>query len=135
VNSVDHAPLEQASVTRFIEDNWRTGRLGDGSFDKRAGSLAGLFDFARPKAGRVLLGENGAVTSSSRVHAAAAPRAAERLSAADASLTVAAPGLGAGAGSGSGLGSTSALAGGLGAVAVLGAAGTWYGLRRRRAPR
>jgi phospholipase C len=134
VNSVDHAPLEQASVTRFIEDNWRTGRIGDGSFDKRAGSLAGLFDFARPKAGRVLLGENGAVTSSSRVHAAAAPRAAERLNAADASLTVAAPGLGTGTGTGSGPG-TPALAGGLAAVAVLGAAGTWYGLRRRRAVR
>jgi phospholipase C len=33
-------------VPRFIEDNWLHGaRLGGGSFDATAGSLAGLFDF------------------------------------------------------------------------------------------
>jgi phospholipase C len=31
---------------RFIEDNWGTGRIGDFSFDERAGSLRGLFDFS-----------------------------------------------------------------------------------------
>ena len=41
VNSVDHTRTEQASITRFIEDNWRTGRIGDASFDTRA-ELAGL---------------------------------------------------------------------------------------------
>ncbi|WP_158926598.1 phospholipase C [Acidisphaera sp. S103] len=46
-NHVDHAPITQASVVRFIEDNWLHGqRLGGGSFDATAGSLAGLFDFA-----------------------------------------------------------------------------------------
>jgi phospholipase C len=46
-NYVDHALITQASVTRFIEDNWLSGkRLGGGSFDATAGSLAGLFDFA-----------------------------------------------------------------------------------------
>ncbi|WP_067900089.1 phospholipase C [Actinomadura chibensis] len=52
---VDHRPLEQASVLRFIEDNWATGRIGGGSFDARAGALTGMFDFGRPRAGRLIL--------------------------------------------------------------------------------
>ena len=55
VNSVDHTRTEQASITRFIEDNWGTGRIGDASFDARAGDLDGLFDFRRPKAGSLFL--------------------------------------------------------------------------------
>ncbi|MFG2017195.1 phospholipase C [Actinomadura geliboluensis] len=54
-NHVDHHLLEQASILRFIEDNWRTGRIGGASFAARAGTLAHLFDFDRPKARRVLL--------------------------------------------------------------------------------
>jgi phospholipase C len=64
-NHVDHTPISQASVVRFIEDNWLHGkRLGGGSFDATAGSLAGLFDFGTgrpaaklfldPKTGEVL---------------------------------------------------------------------------------
>jgi phospholipase C len=46
VNFVDHHPVaEQASILRFIEDNWRTGGVGDASFDAHAGSLDSLFDF------------------------------------------------------------------------------------------
>jgi phospholipase C len=46
-NHVDHTLITQASVLRFIEDNWLGGkRLGGGSFDATAGSIAGLFDFA-----------------------------------------------------------------------------------------
>ena len=45
-NAVSSAPLEQASIIRFIEDNWDLGRIGDQSFDARAGSLDGLFDFS-----------------------------------------------------------------------------------------
>ncbi len=45
-NHVDHAPISLASTVRFIEDNWLEGkRLGGGSFDGTAGSLAGMFDF------------------------------------------------------------------------------------------
>jgi phospholipase C len=45
-NHVDHRPIAQASVVRFIEDNWLHGeRLGGGSFDATDGSIAGLFDF------------------------------------------------------------------------------------------
>ena len=45
-NFIDHTQTEQASILRFIEDNFGLGRLGDGSFDTRAGSLAGMFDFS-----------------------------------------------------------------------------------------
>ncbi|MDE2004999.1 MAG: phospholipase, partial [Rhodospirillales bacterium] len=44
---VDHARITQASVVRFIEDNWLRGaRLGGGSFDASAGSIMGMFDFS-----------------------------------------------------------------------------------------
>jgi len=44
-NYVDHALTDQSSILRFIEDNWRLGRLGHQSTDEVAGSLSGLFDF------------------------------------------------------------------------------------------
>jgi phospholipase C len=46
-NFVDHHVIDQSSVLRFIEDNWGLGRIGDFSYDKRAGSLRHLFDFHR----------------------------------------------------------------------------------------
>jgi len=46
VNYVDSTPITQASVIRFIEDNWLNGqRLGGGSDDAIAGSIMGMFDF------------------------------------------------------------------------------------------
>ena len=46
-NYVDHTPISQASIVRFIEDNWLAGqRLGGGSFDASAGSLMNLFNFS-----------------------------------------------------------------------------------------
>ncbi|MFF1632689.1 phospholipase C [Leifsonia sp. NPDC058248] len=63
-NHVDHTPVEQTSVLRFIESNWRTGRIGDSSFDSRAGSLGGMFDWSHPQQREVLLSPtSGAVTS------------------------------------------------------------------------
>ncbi|GLR85025.1 phospholipase C [Bradyrhizobium iriomotense] len=45
-NFVSHTYISQASVVRFIEDNWLRGqRLGGGSFDATAGSIMDLFDF------------------------------------------------------------------------------------------
>lgn len=44
-NYVDHRVTDQSSVTRFIEDNWNLGRIGNGSTDAIAGTLNGLFDF------------------------------------------------------------------------------------------
>ena len=45
-NYVDHTLITQASVIRFIEDNWLSGqRIGGGSFDATTGSIMGMFDF------------------------------------------------------------------------------------------
>ncbi|GAA4139114.1 alkaline phosphatase family protein [Leifsonia shinshuensis] len=54
-NKVDHTAIEQTSPLKFIEDNWGTGRIGDASFDARAGSLNGLFDWRHPQHREVLL--------------------------------------------------------------------------------
>jgi phospholipase C len=48
VNYVDHAITDQASILRFIEDNWSLGRIGNGSADAIAGSLLGMFNFNGP---------------------------------------------------------------------------------------
>jgi phospholipase C len=66
VNYVDHHVTEQASILKFIENNWSTGRVGDASFDTRAGSLDSMFDFKRTgksakQAATVQLSSNGAV--------------------------------------------------------------------------
>jgi phospholipase C len=45
-NYVSHERISQASVVRFIEDNWLDGRrLGGGSLDAEAGSIKDMFDF------------------------------------------------------------------------------------------
>jgi phospholipase C len=45
-NYISHTPISQASVVRFIEDNWLGGeRIGGGSFDATAGSIMDMFDF------------------------------------------------------------------------------------------
>jgi phospholipase C len=37
---------DQTSIMRFIEDNWLNGqRIGQGSFDGVANSIAGMFNF------------------------------------------------------------------------------------------
>lgn len=45
-NFVNHSIIDQTSVLRFIEDNWRLGRIGDQSFDAVAGSLLPFFNFS-----------------------------------------------------------------------------------------
>jgi phospholipase C len=54
-NYVSHVRLEQASILRFVEDNWDLGRLGDQSFDARAASLSDLFDFRERASGVLVL--------------------------------------------------------------------------------
>lgn len=55
-NFVDHTRTDQTSVLRFIEDNWRTGRIGDASYDSRANALSNMFSFGhRPSAGSLTL--------------------------------------------------------------------------------
>jgi phospholipase C len=50
---------DQTSVLKFIEDNWRTGRIGDASYDARATRLdgpGGLLNFyQRPNLRPVIL--------------------------------------------------------------------------------
>jgi phospholipase C len=45
-NFVDHTVTDQTSVLRFIEDNWSTGKIGNASFDAKAGSLSNMFSFS-----------------------------------------------------------------------------------------
>jgi phospholipase C len=45
-NYVSHSYISQASIVRFIEDNWLHGeRLGGGAFDATTGSIMDMFDF------------------------------------------------------------------------------------------
>jgi len=55
-NYVSHALTDQTSILRFIEDNWLDGeRMSDISFDRIAGSLGDMFDFAKPRMRRLIL--------------------------------------------------------------------------------
>ncbi|MBB5372207.1 phospholipase C [Acidocella aromatica] len=57
-NYIDHNLISEASVVRFIEDNWLKGqRLGNGSFDASSGSIMPLFNFVSfsGSAGRLML--------------------------------------------------------------------------------
>ena len=45
-NYIDHTVTDQASVVRFIEDNWLSSqRIGQGSMDAIAGPITNMFDF------------------------------------------------------------------------------------------
>jgi phospholipase C len=54
-NYIDHTPVSQPSILRFIEDNWATGRIGDSSLDASAGSIESMFDFTKPQQREVLV--------------------------------------------------------------------------------
>ena len=55
-NFVDHTLVDQTSTTRFIEDNWLSGRrISTTSFENRAGSILGMFDFSQPSGRRLYL--------------------------------------------------------------------------------
>jgi len=69
-NYVDHRLTDQTSIISFIEYNWGLGYIdgetappnGQGSFDRYAGSLLGLFTFqAQPNLRRLILNANGSV--------------------------------------------------------------------------
>ena len=70
-NYVSHERISQASVVRFIEDNWLHGeRLGGGSFDASAGSIDDMFDFRREDRDDKLILDpsTGTVVASSHDH-------------------------------------------------------------------
>ncbi len=55
-NAVDSSLTDQTSILRFAEDNWNLGRIGNQSFDARAGSLEGMFNFGgEPHTSRLIL--------------------------------------------------------------------------------
>lgn len=47
-NFVDHTTTNQASILRFIEDNWNLGRIGNQSFDQTSDSLDNMLNFTSP---------------------------------------------------------------------------------------
>jgi phospholipase C len=54
-NFVDHTVTDQTSVIHFIEDNWLGGqRIGQGSFDSLANSLAQFFNFKKIRSNGIL---------------------------------------------------------------------------------
>jgi phospholipase C len=64
-NFVDNTFTDQASILRFIEDNWNLGRIGNESADSAAGNLDNAFDFTQKfgHAPAVILDDNtGEVT-------------------------------------------------------------------------
>jgi phospholipase C len=77
-NTIHHTQREQTSITKFIEDNWGLGRIGDQSFDQRAATLNSMFDFnvGDPRAPAVFLNpSNGAVLPTAPTGAEASPDA------------------------------------------------------------
>ncbi|MEU2422150.1 alkaline phosphatase family protein [Streptomyces sp. NPDC007851] len=123
VNKVDHTLTDQASITRFIEDNWRTGRVGDHSFDATAGSLKGMFDFKHPNDKQVLLKPDGSVKSVGPIRHVAP--VSTRLTPGPAMVDTAAA-------TGSGGFPAVPVSLGAGALMTAGATGTYLTLRRRR---
>jgi phospholipase C len=49
-NSVDNTLTNQASITKFVEDNWRLPSIS-GSADASSGSLDTMFDFSQKGVG------------------------------------------------------------------------------------
>ncbi|MEX6508326.1 phospholipase C [Jiella sp. M17.18] len=55
-NYVDHTLTDQTSVIAFVEDNWLGGeRIGQGSFDAKAGKLDGMFDWKNARSDKLIL--------------------------------------------------------------------------------
>ena len=54
-NYVDHSLTDQASVLRFVEDNWSLGRIGSGSVDNLSGSLLTMFDMSNARDTKLIL--------------------------------------------------------------------------------
>jgi phospholipase C len=68
-NYVDHAITDQSSILRFVEDNWNLGQIGDQSFDAKAGSIDGMFNFAaKPDTKALLLDPHSGEPISSSGH-------------------------------------------------------------------
>lgn len=55
-NFVDHSVTDQSSIIHFVEDNWLGGqRIGQGSFDGIANSIAQMFNFSAIRSNGTLI--------------------------------------------------------------------------------
>jgi phospholipase C len=54
-NFIDNTVTDQTSITRFIEDNWSLGRIGNQSFDALSNTLLNMFDFTGKPAPKLFL--------------------------------------------------------------------------------
>ena len=62
-NYVDHQVTDQASILRFIEDNWNLGRVGGNSADFKGRHAKWMFDFRGRTAPRLITRSfNGSAT-------------------------------------------------------------------------
>jgi phospholipase C len=62
-NFVDDTPITQASVIKFIEDNWLgSQRIGQGSNDATTGSIMNMFDFTQTTTRTLFLDPNQGTT-------------------------------------------------------------------------
>ncbi|MFY4776397.1 phospholipase C [Metabacillus sp. RGM 3146] len=57
-NYVDHTLTDQSSILKFIEDNWKLGRIGGTSLDSKAGSMMNMFDFRKTNSSKLFLDPN-----------------------------------------------------------------------------
>ena len=48
-NYVDHSIIDQTSILKFIEYNWKVKPIGNFSFDEYAGSIMNMFDFNKKR--------------------------------------------------------------------------------------
>jgi phospholipase C len=63
-NFVDHTVTDQTSIIRFVEDNWLNGqRIGNGSFDSIANSIANMFDFEKSNKKPYILDPNSGLVT------------------------------------------------------------------------
>jgi phospholipase C len=63
-NFVDHTLTDQTSIIRFVEDNWLNGeRIGNGSFDSIANSIANMFDFEKANKKKYILDPNSGLVT------------------------------------------------------------------------
>ncbi|HET6151845.1 MAG TPA: alkaline phosphatase family protein [Marmoricola sp.] len=62
-NYIDHTQISQASIVKFIEQNWGLSQIGNGSFDATDGSIDSMFDFQNPQERSVTLKADGEISS------------------------------------------------------------------------
>ena len=66
-NYVSHTAISQASIVKFIEDNWLGGsRLGQGSFDDSTGSIMDMFNFSGSNSDLILNPKTGLQTKAGK---------------------------------------------------------------------